>query len=396
MRSRFASSIIAAAPLLCACNEGPTVPYTGVAAIEITPAAPLLIKGDSLDFTAIARAASGAVVSNAQIIWNSSAPDVVEVSATGRAAVLNHGEAWVKASSIDGTVDSVHIVTCPEYARTGNRYEVQLAPGDFPNSLMDRERFIYAAAMFDRRMTMWGGTLMFGTSSADLVFAMPFMVFSDSPAPSPYADPHVGICQIQTPNGHYTRTNILMTPAGGSPLRVEQESFAPNLAAAHNVVLLRYTFRNTSNAPVNGLRVGLIFDWDVAIDNVQSVGANYSRFNQTLNAAEVYEEGRQTAGLAGVDLPITTYRGMPHYTMGRFTRADYFNFLAAGVVDPAPVGPADIYQLDGFGPFTIAPGQSQSVTIVLTAGYSPEEFAAGVAAARSLANAFPRSLISLD
>ncbi len=378
------------AVVLLGCNDDPMPPATGIAMIEVTPTAPLLVKGDRVQFEAVARQSSGAVIQNAEILWRSTAPDTISVSSTGEVTVHELGSAWIVASSTDGVADSVRIATCDAmYPITGERLRLATGPGYFRNVMMDAEKSIWGAAIFDRALTMWGATLLFGTNGADLTssdgIALDLTFDTDQLS---------GVCEIEGAGGTYTRANILITRENGPPLTVEQETFAPNVSEIDRVMLVRYTFTNNTTTPVNGLRAGLYVDWDVRIDTTLSISSNYTRFNADLMAAEVYQAGQERAGIAGVNVPITSYRGFG--VMGRMSKQDFFDVLAGGLVDAEPIGPEDVTQVIGFGPFSIAPGASQSVMFVITAGYSEEDFAAAVAAGRAVADAFPRRVITVD
>jgi hypothetical protein len=373
--------------LLIACNEGIIPPGgSGIVQIDITPAVPMLVPGDSQDFSAIALRASGAVATDAVLTWSSSAPAIVSVApATGRVVVHEAGTAWIKVSVHDGPTDSVRVETCDSYGRfTGTRFVLAVTQGSFMNNVTSP----HGAAIFDQRDVLWGGSLMFGTTADDFVDADGvWRLASDDVLPAQ------GICQTALPNGDYTRTLLRIVKQGAVPaVKVEQESFAPTIPpSAVAIVLVRYTFTNTSNAPIAGLRVGLMVDWDVHIDTLSGPGNNVGRLNATIAAAETFQPGLETAGVAGINVPITSYR--PYTSLPRFTRGDLFNALAAGVVNPDPFGPGDIRQLVGFGPFDLAPAQARSIVLAFTAGYTRAEFVASVETARVIASAFPNRVI---
>jgi hypothetical protein len=58
------------------------------------------------------------------------------------------------------------------------------------------------------------------------------------------------------------------------------------------------------------------------------------------------------------------------------------------------MGPDDIAQVVGFGPFNLLPGQSQVVEMAFTAGYSRSEFESAVLRARSVGDEFPHRLMT--
>src|SRR5688572_3670778 len=86
---------IAAALLLFAgaCDDA-TIPPGGdfgglaTASLEIGPDPLILMPGDSVQLTALARSASGAIISNPPITWHSSDTTALTISATGKATAL--------------------------------------------------------------------------------------------------------------------------------------------------------------------------------------------------------------------------------------------------------------------------------------------------------------------
>src|SRR5688500_2995761 len=162
----FAVSMVGLLPI--ACNDDVIPPGgSGIVQLEITPAVPMLVPGDSQDFSATARRASGEVATNATLTWSSSVPSIVSViPTTGRVVVHEEGSAWIKASAHDGPADSVRVVTCDSYIRfTGSRFELAITQGSFMNIFTSP----HGAAIFDQRDVLWGGSLMFGTSADDFV-----------------------------------------------------------------------------------------------------------------------------------------------------------------------------------------------------------------------------------
>ena len=377
--------------VLSACSDGIIPPGgSGIASVEISPGETLLLlEGDSIQFSALARLANGEIVRDATLTWSSSAPDTVAISpTTGRAVVLADGQAWIKARA-DAAVDSVRVGSCPfSSARSGSRFEAWVAPGYFLNAPMAAGR--YTAAQFDERIVLWGGALMFGTSLDDAVVAKAiFGLFRDD------VDGGGRVCEIATSEGDYTRTNLRVVKDGRFPtVKVEQETFAPRVASLNQILLVRYTFSNTGTAAINSFRAGMVMDWDVWIDPAKTVGANFSRLNRTLDAAETFQDGLQTAGIASISSSITSYQSFPH-NIRVFERNEYFAPMLAGIVNPEGIGPADVREVVGFAPFDIPVGESRSLVFVMTAGHSRADFQNAVQAARAVATAFPRRVLSV-
>ncbi|MBK6459289.1 MAG: Ig-like domain-containing protein [Gemmatimonadetes bacterium] len=97
--------VLAALPALVAailaCGEGAAPPQSpnGVADITIVPASALLTLGETRQFTATPRTATGDTTASVGITWSSSAPNVASVSAVGRVTATAVGEATIVASA---------------------------------------------------------------------------------------------------------------------------------------------------------------------------------------------------------------------------------------------------------------------------------------------------------
>lgn len=104
--------------LLSACSDDPTGP-TGVDRVEVGPADQVLVVGDSVTITAVARSAGGEVVSGV-VLWRSLSPSVATVRVSGSTAVVEArgaGVARIEAESggktgfVNVTVLGVGVVT---------------------------------------------------------------------------------------------------------------------------------------------------------------------------------------------------------------------------------------------------------------------------------------------
>ena len=86
---------------ILACGDGAAPPQSpgGVADITIVPASALLTVGETRQFTATPRTATGDTAASVGITWSSSAPNVASVSAVGRVTATAVGEATIVASA---------------------------------------------------------------------------------------------------------------------------------------------------------------------------------------------------------------------------------------------------------------------------------------------------------
>lgn len=83
-----------------------------VATVVVSPAAPNVIAGQTVNLAAEARSAGGQVLAGRQVSWSSGAPAVATVSATGTVTGVTPGSAVIFAS-IDGVLGSVTVSVRP-------------------------------------------------------------------------------------------------------------------------------------------------------------------------------------------------------------------------------------------------------------------------------------------
>ena len=96
-----------------------TEPPLVVARIAVNPPAPLIEKGDTQQFTAIARTADNRIVPDVTFMWSSSNPSVATVDASGLATAVGAGTAIIEASA-EGISDTATLmVTEPLGMRSG-------------------------------------------------------------------------------------------------------------------------------------------------------------------------------------------------------------------------------------------------------------------------------------
>ncbi len=99
--------------LSLACSESPLAPVTplpsAVAAIEVTPASPTVVRGATLPLAATPKAASGQTLQDRTITWTSLEPELLTISAAGVATGIAEGTATVsvRAEQVTRYVDIV-------------------------------------------------------------------------------------------------------------------------------------------------------------------------------------------------------------------------------------------------------------------------------------------------
>lgn len=136
-RGLFASCI-AISLFLAACgggDNGGTGPDNSVATVEVTPAAPGVVVGGTVQLSAVTKISGGAIVTGRAVSWSSLNTAVATVSQTGLVTAVSAGTAVIRATSESRsgettvTVTAVPVATVvitPDSARTS----ATLAVGD--------------------------------------------------------------------------------------------------------------------------------------------------------------------------------------------------------------------------------------------------------------------------
>ncbi|MGH7563298.1 MAG: S8 family serine peptidase [Gemmatimonadota bacterium] len=176
-------------------------------------------------------------------------------------------------------------------------------------------------------------------------------------------------------------------------LRVRQESFAFGDAGADGFVILQYVLTNVSSQSFAGLRVGLFTDWDLpgtAGDPLETAG-----WDPSLRLGSVEGSANQPAlGVVWLDdVPVAqigyaavtraeiiesttgnpaTGPGIqgaeaPDLFAGEFSDAEKWELLTSGQSRTTVSEPADVFQIIGRGPLTLAAGASDTVAVALVA-----------------------------
>ena len=110
--AQFVKVYVFVAVLLGACQGGdPTNPPVDnvVASVAVSPAAPPLVEGDSVQLSATPKNAGGAALSGKTVIWSSSATNIATVSDRGVVTGVKQGSLTITAT-VDGTSGKTDIV----------------------------------------------------------------------------------------------------------------------------------------------------------------------------------------------------------------------------------------------------------------------------------------------
>lgn len=176
--------------------------------------------------------------------------------------------------------------------------------------------------------------------------------------------------------------------AGGSKLglQIRQRSYNFSATNDEDFVIVRYTVKNTSQSPVNGLYAGLYFDWDL-IDG----SGDRTEWNTAGNYGKVWNNNASfTTKVAAALVSGTNYLFRPIMNDGSvgginvydgYTDLEKWNSLSTGVTT-TQMGPGDISHVVGGGPFNIAPGDSIDLAFALAAGNSDATLDNAIANAR--------------
>jgi uncharacterized protein YjdB len=132
-----------------------------VASVSISPAAPTLRVGQSVSLTASARDSGGAAITGRSVVWTSTAPSIVTVSATGVLTGVAEGAASIRAE-VEGVVGVVSAqVTTPSVSR------VEITPSS-PVVSVGGSVSLQAAAFDSDGSTIVGRTINWGTSNSTI------------------------------------------------------------------------------------------------------------------------------------------------------------------------------------------------------------------------------------
>jgi hypothetical protein len=177
-------------------------------------------------------------------------------------------------------------------------------------------------------------------------------------------------------------------------IRVRQESWELATPPYADFLVLSCTLRNTSATTRSGLFAGWFLDWDL---DAASYATNQTGFDASRGLAYAWDTGSGPDDYVGalVLTPpgTTTCRGIwndqnapgnPSWGIyDGFTDAEKWEALSGGT-GGASAGPADISQVVGTGPFTLAPGESVQVAFAFLGGSSLADLQAHADVARSV------------
>jgi hypothetical protein len=235
-------------------------------------------------------------------------------------------------------------------------------------------------------VALFGSGFVVGTSAADFK-----MGYNTRLSTSDF-DGSQQVCAIQTPALLRTVATVQVLSGGVPGLTIHQETFSFTNAPDADYLLLRYTLTNESASTITGLRTGYLADPDLYFDGV-SPANDVIRFETgsgfPIGVASEFDTLLHPARFGIVPVAATPLTSFLGFTNGPpvpdpATPAGFFAFLTGGIVT-TPQGPRDIRQILGFGPVSLAPGQSAVFDFALVGGDNRAAFTANATAARAKA-----------
>ncbi|MGB7212446.1 MAG: Ig-like domain-containing protein [Gemmatimonadales bacterium] len=364
-----------------------TVTIVPVTSVQVLPAGDTAVVGDTIRPVAIPEDSSGAPLAGRAVSWAVSDSAALSPTGDGGYVALSAGIFTLTASS--GGVShlgTILTVACGDTVQVaGNAFQFPLVSGQLARGLSST----IDVGSVSHIPVFYGGGVMFGTDSAHMVVAY------DPRGDVGDGATHAGVCVLDDGSGvMYTYSKVRPVAGEGAPagLRVVQETFAIPAAADSDFVLFRYTFTDTAATAVTGLRIGYFVDWDLNFDGDPSM--DDLRYYAGLGYAEAEESDTVTYPQRLGIVPISA-SGTPSYSGwinggmpdDPSTRGAYYGRLVAGTTT-ANLGPQDIRQLVGTGPYTIPARGHLVVYFAMVEGGAQSMFAANRAAAIALATMF--------
>lgn len=165
---------------------------------------------------------------------------------------------------------------------------------------------------------------------------------------------------------------------GALPLIIHNKAYAWATAGNTKYVIFEYMIKNSGATTLNNLYAGIFADWDI---DAATFGSNTASFDATNKMGYAYYTGA-SGTYAGIKL-LTNTAPVTHYAIdnvaggaggidlntGGFDISEKYTSLSTNRSDAGVTGAgADICDVVGSGPFTIASGDSIKVAFALIAG----------------------------
>ena len=362
-------------------TAGFTLAFVPVASIGLTPAGDTVMPGEFTSVKATARSGTGQALTDRDFAFAFSSSDesVATVGNDGTVTAVAPGTAIITASYETFTATAALLVpTCTTKVTVDDN--VWSAPVVF-GGIAPGVALTLPGTSFSTHGVLYAAGLVVGTSSTTTVVGSPVVAYEPGAAALPQGQVCVMNNVTWTGNSRtFSRVTLGEGDAGVPGLRITQETFAS--AAAEDVLLVRYTLRNTSATQISGLRVGMFADWDLLFD--AQTTDDVLRKTPTADASEALEADEVTypdvVGLRAIGAGSFSYLGW--LSGDAVTASDFYSILAGAASSATVTG--DVRHLMGRGPFSLGPGDEVKVSFALVGGDSRTLFTNALAAAKAL------------
>ena len=354
---------IAAGVVSAGCDDDTLEPLTEVASVQIAVPDSLVL-GASADAAATVMDQAGRAARNYLLGWSSSDPLVLNVDIDGTVSALRPGAAFIRArvgniaDSIRIRVTTSHCNVIHGFGNVGSNFGGASLVG--PGYLT----WDWTSLQYMHTDALDSGGVMYGTSADSMVVAW---------LPGGGRDLSGRLCRVEDEAAFHS-ISVLQTNSGVpsvTGLHVEQDILAYNTVALDDFVLLAYTFRNDSAAPITSLTVGYAADFDLYSS------MNVGNFNPVTKVADVVAPdsvaNSMVAGIIAIGDGVTSYRA---YTVSapRPTRQIMHTYMTGGIVGPERTAAADVRQIIGVAPFDLQPGETRTVWFAIVGGENRAAF----------------------
>jgi hypothetical protein len=363
-------------------TAGFTLAFVPVASISLTPVGDTAMPGESMSVEATARSGAGQALTDRDFAFgfSSSNEAVATVGSDGTVTAISPGTATITATyeTFSATTNLLVPACTTKVVVNENAWSAPIVFGG-----------IAPGVSLTLPGTTWGGTgvlyaagLVVGTGAGNTLIGEPATHYGASAGSLPLGQ--VCVLNNATWSGNsrtFARVTLHDSDGGVPGLQVTQETFAS--PDQDDVLLVRYTLRNTTGLLMHGLRVGMFTDWDVLFD--ASATDDVLLKTATADASEVHEQVEATypsiVGLRTIGTGTFSYLGWLGDDDASFS--DFYGVLAAGTVSTA-VMTGDVRHLLGRGPFSLGPGGEVKVSFALVGGGNRTLFTSALAAAATL------------
>jgi hypothetical protein len=244
---------------------------------------------------------------------------------------------------------------------------------------------------------LFEGALLLGTGPTALSDAARQSGERTDFAPALHAAPTKstpGGIEDQQIHGSFTDSINVTTPLG---VRVLLSSWAHASPPYDDFVVVGYDITNRTGAAFANLWAGLYFDWDIDEEHYATNRTAYDA-GRRLGYAWDDAPGLPYIGVLALSGAAAGFSAIPNNGSGGpwgiydgFTKAEKWDLLDGGTTSQS-VGPTDISNALSCGPFTIQPGEHQTVYFALLGGTSLADLQANA----DLAEAFFSDSLTTD